>query len=493
MSQIRKLGVFVGSPKRGLEEVREEVITAINSAGHIASGMELWAAGHIPTQDAIEAHLDICDIHIFILGTTLGSPINPTQTYVEWEYTLSQKSDRPVIPFLLEEDEFYSKIENEALEEPIKARLILLRKELQGRGLTRYFKTTNGTAELIGVDCVNSINEAVNSGRLDRNAGWIRAGGEEGKRLRSVEENRFLRKLLERMYRFSTLTDRLDRETPAKEALATIFWHHMLGRIKRQGYCNLFFESGSSLVYVSEQFEKVINESGDNFDWEITTNNALTLLHFLLNTHLNVFPRPAGAPEDHYGAMFDDILLRVTEPPPTKPRDLYESEVDAAEHTTKSLQGNDDQRLYLMTASGLDIDHEESNFRGPHVGSHPNMLFKRALFRTGQPIVLFLSENKVGKCFEVGNCYPVFGPDFSWGDAVRDLPVAICVGYSNEIRRDGRRRNTRRQGSPKRQKLVKRLKDALPGFDIEYVSGDTDRGGAFIAANDHFMSHFPKE
>src|SRR5437764_1333868 len=91
MTNDLKLGIFIGSTRKDLSKARQAVIDAVLSAGHIPSGMELWAAGHIPTLDAIEKHLRICDVHIIILGCRYGSMVKDGISFTEWEYNQSKK------------------------------------------------------------------------------------------------------------------------------------------------------------------------------------------------------------------------------------------------------------------------------------------------------------------------------------------------------------------------------------------------------------------
>lgn len=46
-------------------------------------------------------------------------------------------------------------------------------------------------------------------------------------------------------------------------------------------------------------------------------------------------------------------------------------------------------------ASGWDTSHHVYEFHVPHVVSHANMLFKRAIFMTGQRVVIFSSRHKI--------------------------------------------------------------------------------------------------
>ena len=473
----RKLSVFIGSKKKDLEDKREEVINAVLNAGHIPCGMELWAAGHVPTKEAIKTHLSLCDIHIIILGARHGTHIEERTSFVEWEYKLSEVDKRPVIAFLLQDKDFEKALKS--IEAAERKDIRRFRDELSHRALCRFFPEKGPTT--IATDCVNSIAEAINSGKLLKDAGWIRSHSEHGKRLQSIEENPFLQRILTRIHQFSTLTTRVEREPEAKMALGDVFWDLMFGRIKRFGYTNLFFESGSTLAFVSSGFEKkVLSSGGDRSnDWHVDTNNALALLQLLLHTNIETNPLPPGPPEGYYGAMFGSTLLQDPEAPPGKPRRLFPREDAAIKETSKLLKGNGERRLFLATASGLDLTHKQTHFRGPHIGSHPNMLFKRAIFQTGQPIVLFLTEEKIDKPFIDGTCYPVFGPDYPWSHALRECPLAICIGHHKM--------------SANRLKGILKRRTRAHGFDFDYASKELEACGVFIAANEAFSRRIRKE
>ncbi len=490
-----KLSAFVGSTHRDLRRARAAAIDAILHAGHIPNGMELWAAGHIPTQQAIKEQLNLCDLHLILLGSRYGSYVEGKISFTEWEYRTSRNDDRPVIAFILNDKEFEAGIKKGEVERPEKIRkLRKLRKKLKSNALCREFSVTRTST--LATDCVNAINQAINSGNLEEDAGWIRASSKRGKQIQAVERNVFLKRILERMHSFSTLSKRLEDETRAKTFLGRGFWELMLGRIKRTGHTNVFFESGSTLAFVSAAFEeRVLAAEGDDTDWKITTNNALSLLQLLLHTHFDVKPRPAGAPEDYYGAMFDSALLRDPETAPTEPRSLFTGEKTAVRKTRDLLRPRDagdvpQHYLYLAAASGLDFTHEEKAFRGPHVGSHPNMLFKRAIFETNEPIVLFLTSGKVGRPFIVGKCFPVFGPDAPWISACTRRKLALAIGYEAPQGKTGLR-----YVQTERERLLSELKrhGVLEHFDANYARRETESAGVIIVANDPFKSMMRRE
>ena len=497
-----KYSIFVGSTKQDLNRVRDKAINAILNAGHIPSGMELWAAGHIPTLDAISNHLEQCDMHLLFLGSRYGNLVRDDKSFTRWEYDESMLAGRPVIPFVLNDVEYQDQLCEETDAHEIENRHLLekFRKDLRSNSLCGEFSLKH--PESVRFDCANSINQIINDESMPISAGWIRASSEYGRKVQAVESNEVLQQILNRIYAFSTLTDRLDKGPVLKRFLGDFFWDVMFGRIKRKRYFNLFFESGSTLAYVSEKFEQRL-ESGlsNETNWKITTNNALTLLQLLLHTRLNVTPCPAGKPEDHYGAMFDEVLLRDPEAAPLKPRNLFPPESSAVKATVSTLNRSEKtKKLFLATASGLDLENPEPHFRGPHVGSHPNMLFKRAIFQTGQPVVLFLNGWKITGAdhqFKLGHCFPVFGPDLSWKDAMQRYPVAICVSCGIPDPRtpsDEQGKNDLRQKLDDLRDLLQNHEE-LSDFRFDYAESiDVDaRAAAFMIVNPCFEAIFPFE
>jgi hypothetical protein len=416
----------------------------------------------------------------------------------EWEYNQSLDK-RPILAFLLNEEEFKEErkkvISKDESEKEKDDALIQFRNKLKASRFCKFFSNTKqGIAEL-GRLCINSIHQLINERRLDEDAGWIRASSLEISTLREISENKFLERELKRMREFSIVGERVTIDKVSKETQSQVFWKTMMARIRRYGYKNLFFESGSTLAYVSEEFENfVLKNDSEPGSWCVLTNNVLTLLQLLLYTDVDIrrFPPSAPDPEDKYGAIFPREWYPLEEWRPSKPRNLHPNEIDAVNNMKEKLCDFGEKTLFLATTSGWDLDHNLNNFRGPHVGSHPNMLFKRALFTTGRPVVIFLNAEKLGDPFEVGKCYPIFGPDEPLGKALEKYALALCVGYDQTMQ------------SPTRRKLVAEVRKkrndpnnireilADLNFNVIYAEtvGDT---GAIIAGNLPFQELLPND
>jgi len=502
-----KLSVFVGSPKKGLEKERQAIIQAILEAGHIPDGMELWAADARPTLKTIAEKLRMCDVHIVMLGPNYGQMLdNDVISFTEWEYKQSRDAKRPVISFLLEREVFEAVWKKSAPPDNVKEAYLKLWEELRSKSVCKLYHSTE--MPKIDRDVLNALNQVIDSSQLKPLAGWIRAESKAAKLTAALQDNPFLMRVMDRVVRFRTTGGRLEKERNAKKAAAEMFWDTMMNEIARAGYMGIFLESGSSLAYVSEALESRLERQQG---WKIATNNALSLLQLMLFTDGEIRRNPSVAPdpEDPYGAIFTSKCKQAYEEPQGKPRALYQKEKDAISEIISLLKPGDDKQIILATASGWDTAHKVAAFHGPHVGSHANMLFKRAIFMTGEPVVLFLSRHKVDPKFreaafksrtdsekpEVGMryCYPVFGEELPLEKALVDTPLALCIGYEHEI--DEPDTDIRQIGEQLKSVIRPELEKA--GFELEYaakefVREDGSQAGAIMVANEKFRHLFPR-
>lgn len=503
----RRLEVFIGATRKDLEKARVRVQEAVLESGHFPSGMELWNSETTPVRETILRHLSQCDVHILIVGARYGEYVDPLaerkMSFTEWEYRESRRLNKKIIVFLMNDDSYRDarkiEIRNDKGEKDRDADFQRFRKELKSSQFSRTFSGSNAGIAKLGRLCVSALNELANSESL-ADYGWVRVEDEDAVRAKAIRENQFLSRVIDRLQQFSKLTDRVQQQPKEKQAVAEFFWDTMAGSIRRTGYRHLFFESGSSIAYVSQQFEETVLMAGDDAaEWQIKSNNVETLLQLLLHTDLSIQPMPAAAPDpqDKYGAIFPREFRFVREPAPSKPRALYKksshdkgnqySEVDAMIKVKKEFADLGDKKLLVLaTTSGLDLCHKEPFFRGPHVGSHPNMLFKRALLTAGLPVVLFLDSKKFDQPFKERECFPVFGPGCSWDEVRKNYPIAICTAWEqSEMDLKG--------SNDSFQERVKRDLHALNalGFDTRYAIHTAPEITVVIAANRAFQKILP--
>lgn len=495
----RKFTFFIGATRQDLGDVRKKLIETVLEAKHIPSGMELWAAGSDPLLTDITKYLEQCDAHIIVLGARYGEYVAGEEiSFTEWEYRKSI-GKRPILVFLLQDAEFKSSREEIILgdtnEREKEGKLNKFREELRKLQFCKFFNNTETGIEELGRLCVTSIHQLIDERKLSEDAGWIKASSQEVLTLRQIIENKFLEKELKRMREFSIVGQRVMIDQISKEIQSQIFWRTMQGRIRRHGFKNLFFESGSTLAYMSETFENFILKNDKEVgSWHVWTNNVLTLLQLLLYTDADIrrFPPSAPDPDDKYGAIFPGEWKRLAEPPFPKPRELHEGEAEAVEEMRNKLREFGEKTLILATSSGWDLDHKWTDFQGPHVGSHPNMLFKRALFTTGHPVIIFLSAEKLGDPFEIGKCYPIFGPDLPLTEVLTKYPLALCIGYDRITQSPTRRKlesETRKERNDPSN--LERVLNKL-GFNVIYTKTEEEKG-AIIAGNLEFLKLLPND
>src|SRR5262249_19531278 len=70
--------------------------------------------------------------------------------------------------------------------------------------------------------------------------------------------------------------------------------------------------------------------------------------------------------------------------------------------------------------------------RGPHVGSYRNKVFKRYMYATEIPLIIFVTEDKIDCPIEVGKCHFVLDRELTWTDFIERHPVAFIVGCSQK-------------------------------------------------------------
>ncbi len=232
MKDQRKYEVFVGSTKKDLSSVREAIIKAILDAGHIPSGMELWSAGTMPTKEAILNRLEMCDIHIVLLGARYGYvPIESDISITEWEFQESEKAHRPVIAFFLDDNSFKKELENidrsedkkDQNEKKNREQLINFRKKVMESRLCREFRPTPAGINDLKASCINAINEVIDSLAPTKEAGWIRASSQFGKALNAIHDNWFLHRILNKLQEFNWLREGVTRHKDEKDALGIFF------------------------------------------------------------------------------------------------------------------------------------------------------------------------------------------------------------------------------------------------------------------------------
>lgn len=550
----RKLEVFIGSTFREHKIEREELIRAINSMGHIPSGMELWDADPKPLEETLKQKLDEADVHILLVGVKYGSlvpegsdlldsvkdlGVKSRISYTHWEYLKSVKDGRPIIAFIAKPPDsgetgvpLRSPMPPEQLQSSFTGQqsdpLDEFREQVTKSRFCKYYLLESEApgivdpgnlkrrleAQVLARNVSAALNEIdANEQLAPDSAGWIRADSDEAGLVREVRNNRFLKRILDRLRQFNVMTERVLASPDEKAMAAQLFWKKLTGPIRRSGRQHLFFESGSTIAHVSEEFENyVLAKISGRPAWKVWTNNVEVLLQLALYTDVEVvaFPSCSPDPRDKYGAIFEKTFFEVDEPGPWESRSLYrasdyqpsngttktESEWSVVEEARHALMREiqKGRAIVCVTASGLHHkpDETEAWRLGPHTGSHPNMLFKRAVYMTGEPTVIFLDESKIGNNFQVGDCFPVFLEDHSWLTFKRNACVALCIGYSVPIRHSADKETADRNEMI--QKKRNEMQTLMMNLGIKTIIANEvldrqgkDPIGAIIGANKKFV------
>jgi len=242
----------------------------------------------------------------------------------------------------------------------------------------------------------------------------------------------------QRINSWRTLIDRTREHEELKLISAEYFHRLILTRILTAGVKNLFFESGSSIAILAWMFRKFIESHREIESFperlSIETNNILACLEFELFSSLPVTLYPPGPPEDKYGATFGTLQEMLPLPPPTKTGPKIFFPEDRMAPIRKHFRDRfSTEGVIFMSASGLELSPDSGSL-GLHVGSYPNMLFKRILLESGCPTVMFLDQSKIEKnAFIEGTCYPVCDKTFPWSKVCTDLPFALAIGANNRL------------------------------------------------------------
>lgn len=495
----RKFVVFVSSVTTEFEKLRQELWELIHKAGHIPVVME--KAPSFPARqlrEHIKKEVSDSDIFVFILGQELGRGMDETNS-----------------SFIADEL-------NTAIDQQIP--IIVLRDTTSGPGLPR-----NATAEQARIEAefrkmeakahrmpqmIEFVREEGYGGLKEKFAivlrnvaaslpqgGWVKGAfydraSEQISLGQTVSQNPFFKRFVKRLRSFRTLSRRTVRSRVQKLAMSEFFWEAFLPRLCECHVKRLFFESGSTIAYLSHEFMqrmkrpwvgKWISET----DLVIDTNNILTYLDFVL-AEPNADPvqchlRPPAPADTYYGATFGRELAALNEMwPPMQPRKLSSKAKAACKKLLRMFDFQSDS-LILMTASGL--DNSTDGFRGPHVGSYYNTLMKRVLLESAAPAILVMEESKMFKEFRRGRCFPVCDRNgaASWDNICRTRPLAILTCAAKD------------KSPPMREALekmgfVERIEGAPRELDV--ARGDAARGDdtqCMLVANEAFAKCFSIE
>jgi hypothetical protein len=460
----RKYQVFISSSFEDLKEHREGLIIATLRERHIPFGMEMLHGSTVRSLDLIEERIRESDIFVVLVGARHGSRISDEPkalAFTETEYELALKYKLPVLAFVLNDAEYKEARDKLRRDDPEREA-----DDDLDRFRSRVAKTDGGSRNVVRFSMGNvahlreqysgALHDAV--GSIEENGsrgGWVRGSAYDALNsqihLDTAVDNEFFRDMAKSLNRFSKLAERTKVRKASKQAISRFFWERYFAKLHEKNVPALYFESGSSIAFVSQEFiQRVLSQSdswaeqGMNERVRVSTNNVLTYLQFTLRESpwrpMDVRLNPPGPISDDYGGTYGELRSVFQESAPTtndiRRLSLPEGTMKRVNRVrTSLLKALSQSGLVLMTASGVDTN-PDSPYPGPHVGSYHNMLLKRALLSLDCPKVLFLHPEKWGFGFRWGNCHAVCDPAFSW-ERAKELPLAIALSAdSSEAQRD---------------------------------------------------------
>jgi len=512
-----KYQIFVSSPFVE-EEARNAVFNAIHITGHLPMLLEKQTSSSNSSMSLIKTQINSSQIYILILGAYYGSIHGNFDdpdaiSYTEIEYDIAFKSDAKVLVFMQNEKEIKEKRQqfdiNNILEK---------QEKLNEQKLENFHKKVADHGTLISqwskddlVDFSAKVTSAIKDevtilSQAAVPKGWIKASMIKQQEIITQSiENQILVEIVQRINEFNKLDLRCSEEKDSKIAIAKTF-KNVFGKRIVDDEIDLYLDSGSTVAYVARELGKGIKNEmkidGDRVPAiNISTNNSLAYLHLWLKNQIPCSMFPTDSPVEPYGASYGPISkygrdelgkemvpdygrVGLSEDEEIRIQQLVETFSRPATHESKKMlivgaisgiQINDEPNLILPSTldktNSDEFTKDVSKCRGFHVGDYFNMLFKRYLYKTNNPIIICLNIEKVNSPIKVGVCHFIFDKSYSWDNFTKEHPLAFCIGYPFSREND----------------VIKNFKETL-GFKLLRSKKQHSQHQAIIAFNDKFIS-----
>jgi hypothetical protein len=453
----RRYQVFISSTFRDLADRRKDVIQVIFERGHIPIALERFSAADESDLRVIMKAVSACQIFILIVGHRYGELVPDANiSFTELEYNLAQERNLLTLVLQMHPEEVNkqrklldpnNERDRHEVENAERLRLFLDK-------LKKHHRQYWVPGEDFKYDVLRAFDDNVPTcGRR----GWIPEP--EDPTIIETADNEFIVDLVTELKGFDVLYRRVSFEAEKKRTLAKCFRQKYADRILKHNV-SLFFESGSTVAYAAKALAEPlskhvgINGSGEP-SIRLSTNNVLAYLLLWLKLRIPCSPFPWSAPsEKTYGAWYGGLEEKEAQNPlydgtPLDSEALGEIKKLMNHQFRPSLK--DGPALLLGAASGLQIGAEPKlvfregldaitkavlteqlkTCRGPHVGSYHNKVFKRFMYATGIPIVIFIEAAKIDCEIVVGKCHFILDRDFTWETFCNNHPVAFCVGCTH--------------------------------------------------------------
>ena len=533
-ASAKKLQVFISSPFGGMEDYRRAVMEGVVRAGHVPVLLENFSFRNEQDIPVIVNALEDCQVYILLLGHRYGSIVSASAlakvrslchglevpegvSFTELEYRLAKhyefrgEKDKRLAVFTILIDREQVKEQREA-DRP--AHGAEEHREQEHARLDVSFwafydmvsaeKTFGRSLDVRAPDLVKAtlplqIQLALQGLDATSLQSWIpEPRGIPAELIVAISQNPLTQAIIGRLGMFGSLDKRLAREPELKQRAGEFFWTKYGGAICAEEI-NLFFESGSTIAFLVGAIGTQI--AGRH---KVASNNVLAhLLLWLVNRGIcEMFPNTTPDPADQFGATFGehiDKLYAERSLPGRPPEPDYtgkrldcreKSAIDETLGEPAAPNHWPGKTLLLGAISGIQMgevpriiwgkgteksEELETNIRqcrGFHVGSYKNKLFKRFMYETKLPLMVFLDESKVDKEIEAGRCHFIFDrEERTWEEFTSSYPLAFCVGCHSTT--------------------LDRCADVFERANFEIVRDNgTFAHRAFIARNAEFVRQF---
>ena len=487
----KKLQVFVSSPFEGMEDFRRSVMEGVVRAGHVPILLENFSFSNQEDIPVIVNALRDCQVYILLLGHRYGSQVSESSrktvialcpglkvpqniSFTELEYRLAKHFENPTgdgdqerlaIYTILTEKE---QVREKRKVDPESGKGLKDTQQAKRDQLFWRFYDNVSKEKKFGKPLDDKNHEAAKAtlrleiplalGTLDTShlRGWIpEPKGMPATMITAVSRNYLVQSIIGSLGLFGSLDKRLAREPELKQRAGQFFWMEY-GEIVFRENINLFFESGSTVAFLADAVGKQI--AGRH---KVASNNILAhlLLWLVHRGTCEMFPSTTPDPEDQFGATFGEhidglyderSLVGAPPEPDYSGGPLDNREKEAIEKVLKEAAAPNrwkGKTLLLGATSGIrmsgspvikwgkgtektkELEHSINMCYGFHVGSYKNKLFKRFMYETNLPLMVFLDESKIDCEIEVGRCHFIFErKGFTWQKFLKTYPLAFCVG-----------------------------------------------------------------
>lgn len=463
-SETRKYQVFISSTFSDLKKHRDAVIKAIIKNGHLPLALEQFAPLGKDKEAVFRKAIKYSQFYVLILGHRYGSRPKEENgrkslSYVEIELEMALEAGLQIVPLLLDTD-----LANERRND-----LRAPKDEDEISSHDDYWRLRRRFTDRMGDPFYHPFKNSKDVyeemlqyfARDHKVPGYI----VEPEYIADTEvlyfytKHELFRTIVERLGKFETIESRLSKAYDLKDSLANGFDNRHGADIEK---CEMvFIESGSTLLfltkYLAKRLPKKSSLRGTHPTPLVLTNNALAYINLWLCEKVLCQPQPEGPPDEKYGGMYGPLADLQQAPNYTLPP-LAKSDPVACKIIKElccEIFGSNIQNqksIILGAMSGLQLSEKINpidpitkepwenldllenlkSCRGFHVGSYQNRLFKRTLYSSGIPTIVFMHDEKIDCPIEVGKCHFIFDRGYPWEKYVTDSPLSIWIGTSSE-------------------------------------------------------------